>query len=180
MLLRCSVPALRHEQERAFPGGTMFHIIFYLLLRLLISPAMASEMVPEYEIRICNVAHETVVAWEERVQNVQGWRKMRLRLAPGEQRKIVLEFGESGRGNGNISQTFVGVSGRELGGMTLLHHRTFSYPAFIVEELYVRVSGEISLEERSTKSILIRVGRAGRQVLCSRSRRESELWFFFY
>ena len=158
----------------------MFQIVLYILLWLLVSPAMASEMVPEYEIRICNFLQETVVAWEERVQNVHGWRKMRLRLAPGEQRRIMLEFGTNGRGAGNVSQTFVGVSGRELGGMTLLHHRTFSYPAFIVEELYVRVFGEVSLEEGTAQSILIRVGCAGQQVLCWRLRRESELWFFFF
>ena len=157
----------------------MFHTFLLVALLNLMPPTLAADMVREYELRICNVSDESVTAWEEGAQRVLGWRRLRLRMVPGEEVVLILGFRIGGPDAGIVRQRFVGSTGTPLGDVTLLHHRTFSYPAFIIDELYVRASGDVSLGRGEAQSVVVRVGRAGQQVLYARSCRESDLWFFF-
>jgi hypothetical protein len=104
---------------------------------------------------------------------------LRLRIEPGEEVRILLGFETGNPDPGVVEQVYVRDSGERLGRLTLLHMRTFSYPAFIVDELYARTRGQVALVAGEDGNIGVRLGRDGSRVLCLRTFRESELWFFF-
>lgn len=157
----------------------MLYTILFTAFLCCLSPAQAGEARPSYELCLGNLTGSTVVAWEDRARNVSGWRRLRLRIEPGEEVRILLGFETGNPDPGVVEQVYVRDSGERLGRLTLLHMRTFSYPAFIVDELYARTRGQVALVAGEDGNIGVRLGRDGSRVLCLRTFRESELWFFF-